>query len=169
MWLNVIWAKLALMQCCPAVFSAILGWPDAFSEGTSWLVFAVACLQLFTKCILLEPCLDCHFCAVFFPSSPSSFSFGPVKYLVGEYSTEQFSVTVPCGRRSKGYHGYLLPCATALPGSTNFVGTSAQAHILVMSLIFLPCFLHVTFCLVYSCWWFCWSPAQHLKDDKSSL
>ena len=126
MWLNVIWAKLALMQCWPAVFSAILGWRDAFSEGTSWLVFAVACLQFFAKCILLEPCLGCHVCAVFFPSSPSHFSFGPVKYLVGKYSTEQFSVRVPCGRRSKGCHGYLLPCARALPGSTNFVGPSSS-------------------------------------------
>ena len=99
------------------------------------------------------------FVQCFFPRSPSHFSFRPVKYLVGKYSTEQFSVTVPCGRRSKGCHGYLLPCATALPGFTNFVGTSAQAYLLVMSLIFLPCFLRVTFCLVYSCWWFCWSPA----------
>ena len=129
----------------------------------SWLP-AVLC-----KVYFLEPCLGCHFCAGFFSSSPSHFSFGSVKYLVSKYSTEQFSVTVPCGRRSKGCHGYLLPCARALPGSTTFVGTSTQAHLLVMSLIFLPCFLRVTCCLVYSCWWFCWSPALRLKEDKSSL
>ena len=169
MWLNVIWTKLTLKQCWPAVFSIILGWPDAFSKGTSWLVFAVACLQFLAKCICWSLALVAIFVQCFFPALPSHFSFVPFKYLVFKYSTEQFSVTVPCGRRSWGCHGYLFPCARALPCSTNFVGTSVQAYLLVMSLIFLPCFLRVTFCLVYSCWWFYWSPAQCLKDDKSSL
>ena len=42
---------------------------------------------------------------------------------------------VPGGGHSQGCHGYLL-CMTvrALPGSTNSVGTNAQAHLLVMSL-----------------------------------
>ena len=44
-------------------------------------------------------------------------------------------VTVPGGGPSQGCHGlYLLPCARALPGSANFGGTSAQAHLLVISL-----------------------------------
>ena len=45
-------------------------------------------------------------------------------------------MTVPRGGRSQGCHGYLLPHARALPGSTNLVGTSAQARLLAMSLIF---------------------------------
>ena len=161
MWLNVIWCKVSLDAMLASSFLSNTGMARCLQRG-----HLMACI---CSCLPAVPCLGCHFCAVFFPSSPSHFSFGPVKYLVGKYSTEQFSVRVPCGRRSQGCHGYLLPCARALLGSTNFVGTSAQAHLLVMSLIFLPCFLRVTFCLVYSCWWFCWSPAQRLKDDKSSL
>ena len=49
--------------------------------------------------------------------------------------TEQFSVTVPSASRLQGYHGYLLCRAQALAGSINLVGTSAQSHLLVMSLI----------------------------------
>ena len=37
------------------------------------------------------------------------------------------------GGHLQGCHGY-LPHAGALPGSTNLVGTSAQAHLLVISL-----------------------------------
>ena len=33
-----------------------------------------------------------------------------------------------------GLHGYLPPHARALPSSSNFVGTNAQVHLLVMSL-----------------------------------
>ena len=122
-----------ICSCLPAVLCKVY-----FAGASPWLPFL---------------------CSFFFPALPSHFSFVPFEYLVFKYSTEQFSVTVPCGRRSLGCHGYLLPCARALLSSTNFVGTSTQAHLLVMSLIFLPCFLRVTFCLVYSCWWFCWSPA----------
>ena len=42
---------------------------------------------------------------------------------------------VPGGSHLQGCRGYLLPHARALPASTNFVGTGAQAHLLVMSLM----------------------------------
>ena len=98
------------------------------------------CLLAFLrKVCALEPCcLLANFCAVFFSSPPSLFISGPGKgknILVGKNSTDQFIVTVPVGGPLQGCHGlYLLPCARALPGSTNFVGTSAQAHLLVISL-----------------------------------
>ena len=74
--------------------------------------------------------LACQFlCSVFFPALPPSLVQGQVReknILVGKDSTDQFIVMVPGGGPSQGCHGlYLLPCARALPGSTNFVGTSA--------------------------------------------
>ena len=84
------------------------------------------CLLAFLrKVCALEPCcLLANFCAVFFSSPPSLFISGPGKgknILVGKDSTDQFIVTVPVGGPLQGCHGlYLLPCARALPGSTNF-------------------------------------------------
>ena len=40
---------------------------------------------------------------------------------------------VPGGDGLQHCHGYLFPRARALPGSTNLVGTSAQAHLLGMN------------------------------------
>ena len=51
-----------------------------------------------------------------------------------KYSTEQLSVTVPGRAHSQGCHGYHIHCGRALPGSTNLVSTSTQAHLLVMNL-----------------------------------
>ena len=72
-----------------------------------------------------------------FPALPPSLVQGQVReknLLVGKDSTDQI-VTVPGGGPSQGCHGlYLLPCVRALPGSANFEGTSAQAHLLVISL-----------------------------------
>ena len=67
--------------------------------------------------------LACHFCAFFFLNLPSLFLLG-----IGKYWLEQFSVIVPGEGRSQGCHGYLLPCARALRGSTNLVGTSAHLN-----------------------------------------
>ena len=82
--------------------------------------------------------LACQFLWVFFPALPPSLFQGQVReknILVGKDSTDQFIVTVPGEGPSQGCHGlYLLPCARAFSGSTNFVGTSAQAHLLVISL-----------------------------------
>ena len=115
-----------------------------------------ACLLVvLRKVCALEPCcLLANFCAVFFPSPLSLFSSGPGKekknILVGKYSTDQFIVTVCGGGHLQSCHGYLLPCAIALPGSTNFVGTSTQAHLLVISLtttyIHCTCTLEPFFC-----------------------
>ena len=54
--------------------------------SSSQSVFAIALLRA------------CHFCAVFF-SQPSCPQFRAKYVLVSEYSTEQFSVTVPGGGR----------------------------------------------------------------------
>ena len=96
-------------------------------------------LAVLRKVCALEPCcLLANFCAEFFPALPSSLVQGQVReknVLVGKDSTDQFIVTVPGEGPSQGCHGlYLLPFARALPGSTNYVGTSAQAHLLVISL-----------------------------------
>ena len=68
-------------------------------------------------------------------SQPSLFFSGQGKYWFVSIPTEQFGVTVPSAGRLQGYHGYLLSRAQALAGSINLVGTSAQSHLLVMSLI----------------------------------
>ena len=80
--------------------------------------------------------LFCSFSAVFLPTLPSSLSQGYIvgsQILVSKYFTEWFSVRVPGGDGLQHCHGYLLPCARALRGSTNLVGTSAQAHLLVIN------------------------------------
>ena len=46
-----------------------------------------------------------------------------------KYSTELFSVTVPGGGPRTGLPWRPALHARALPGSTNFVGTNAQAHL----------------------------------------
>ena len=52
-------------------------------------------------------CLRASLCFGF--SHPSSLlRYGLGKYWVGKYSTELFSVMVPCGGCSQGCHGYLL-------------------------------------------------------------
>jgi len=79
--------------------------------SSSQSVFAIAFL------------LACHFCAFFFLNPPSLFVLG-----IGKYWLEQFSVIVPGESCSQGCHGYLLPSARALRGSTNLVGTSAHLN-----------------------------------------
>ena len=68
-------------------------------------------------------------------SQPSLFFSGQGKYRLVSIPTEQFSLTVPSAGRLQGYHGYLLSRVQALAGTINIVGTSAQSHLLVMSLI----------------------------------
>jgi len=59
--------------------------------------------------------------------------FGRGNYWVGKYSTELYSDGAWWG--SLAGLPWIPPFARALPGSTNFVGTNAQAHLLVMSLM----------------------------------
>ena len=92
-------------------------------------LLAFLCQVIFAIALLLAR----HLCAVFFPTLPL-FS-GQGKYWFVSIPTEQFSVTVPSAGRLLGYHAYLLSRAQALAGSINLVGTSAQSHLLVMSLI----------------------------------
>ena len=55
--------------------------------------------------------------------------------MVGKYSTELFRVMHGAWWGPLTGLPWIPPLhARALPGSTNFVGTSAQAHLLVMSL-----------------------------------
>ena len=66
-------------------------------------LYAVACLQFFTKCCCNSLLIVCLSVLGFFPIPPSLLKYGP-----GKYSTEFFSVTVPGGGRLQGCHGYLL-------------------------------------------------------------
>ena len=83
--------------------------------------------------IIATTLFACQFVLWFFPSLPPSWC-GLGKYWVGKYSTELFSVMVPGGGRSEGLPWIPPSHARALPSSTNFEGTNAQAHLLVMSL-----------------------------------
>ena len=71
---------------------------------------------------------------MFFPIPPSLFRSGPSKHWL-------VSIPLNCSVTHGAWWGLLVglpwippPHARALPGSTNFVGTSAQAHLLVMNL-----------------------------------
>lgn len=97
-------------------------------------------LSVVHKVYALEPCcLLAIFVQCFFPALPPSLVQGlgrkKIYISVGKYSNDQFIVTVAGGGRSQGCHGlYLLSCARAMSGLTNFVGTSAHAHLWVISL-----------------------------------
>ena len=135
MRLNVIQATLTSKQCWSAVFPIMLGLALCLQKGHLMTCICSCLLAVRHKVSLLQLCcVLAIFCAVFF-SQPSCPQFRAKYVLVSKYSTEQFSVTVPGGGRQQGCHGYLLLRARALPGSTNFVGNSAQAHLLVMSLM----------------------------------
>ena len=116
------------------------GWPArCFEQGYPVTCISNCLLAVLRKVCVLEPCcLLANFCAVFFSSPPSLFSSGPGKGKK-HIGWKGFHWPVHCDGAwwgsSQGCHGlYLLPCARALPSSTNFVGTSAQAHLLVISL-----------------------------------
>ena len=82
----------------------------------------------------LLACVKGHFaCPIFKPFPLSSIPL--VSIGSGKYSTDW----VHCdgtfgGGRLQGCHGYLLPHIRFLPGATNILGTSSQAHLLLMSL-----------------------------------
>ena len=75
--------------------------------------------------------LICCFSAVSLSTLPSSLSQGYRYIQVSKYFTEWLSVTVPGGYGLQHCQVYFLPRARALPGSTNLVVTSAQAHLLI--------------------------------------
>ena len=133
MWLNVIQAKLTSKQCWSAVSPAILGEARCLQLG-HLVIYAVACLQSVAKCCCNSLLFAYHLVLWFFPIPPSLLRYGLGKYC---------SVSIPlnCSVR-RCWWGPLAglpwippPHARALPGSTKFVGTNAQAHLLVMSLI----------------------------------
>ena len=130
-----IQATLTSKQCWSAVFPTMLGLARCLQKGhlvtciRSWLPVVCRKVSSLQLC-----CVLAIFCVVFF-SQPSCPQFRAKYVLVGKYSTEQFSAAVPGRSRQQGCHGYLLTRARALPGSTNFVSNSAQAHLLMMSLM----------------------------------
>ena len=98
------------------------------------MTYIRSCLLAVLRKVLLQLfAVSCQFVLWFFPSLPLSWC-GLGKYWVGKYSTELFSVMVPGGGRSEGLPWIPPSHARALPSSTNFEGTNAQAHLLVMSL-----------------------------------
>ena len=137
MWLNVIQATLTSKQCWSAVFPTMLGLVRCLQKEHFVTCKCSCLLAVCHKVSSLQLCcVLAIFCAVFF-SQPSYPQFRAKYVLVGKYSTEQFSVTVPGGGHQQGCLGYLLPHARALPCSTNFVGNSAKADALVTSLMVL--------------------------------
>ena len=116
MWLNVVQATLTSKQCWSAVFPTKLGLARCLQKG-----HLVTCIRscLPTVCHKLSSlqlsCLLAIFCTVFFFLTPCP-QFRAKYVLFGKYSTEQFSATVPGRGCQQGCHGYLLPCARALPG-----------------------------------------------------
>ena len=109
-----------------------------------WLYALMTCIRscwlaVFHKVSLLEPyCLLAIFLLCFCqPSLPLYFRSRYIKYWLVISIPLNSSVRwcLVAGGHSQGCHGYLFFKARALPGSTNFLGTSAQAHLFVMSLM----------------------------------
>jgi len=71
----------------------------------------------------------------FFPIPPSLLRFGLGTYWVSKYSTELFNQCDIAWWGPLAGLPWMPPHARVLPSSTNFVGTNAQAHLLVMSLM----------------------------------
>ena len=93
------------------------------------LLASVLC-KVFLQYSLLFVCIF-----VLWISHPSlPLEVGARLVLVGKYSTELFSVTVPGGGLLIGLPRILPPHTRALPSFTNFVGTNDQAHLLLMRL-----------------------------------
>ena len=83
--------------------------------------------------VALACCFAAILCLVF-PIPPSLVRMGLVSRGSVSISLKCFSVTVPGGGPLAGLSWIPPPHVRAVPGSTNFVGTNAQAHLLVMSL-----------------------------------
>ena len=90
------------------------GLPNASSRGTSWLVYAVACLQFFAKCCHNSLCLP--FCAVFYSSSNNDYSLDQQQsvcwFLRREFATR-------CASEHRVFCAFFAPvhgklCATIL-------------------------------------------------------
>ena len=90
------------------------GLPNASSRGTSWLVYAVACLQFFTKCC--HNSLYLPFGAVFYSSSNNDYSLDQQQsvcwFLRREFATR-------CASEHRVFCAFFAPvhgklCATIL-------------------------------------------------------
>ena len=88
------------------------------------MTYIRSCLLAVLRKVLLQLLAVCvPVCALVFPIPPSFLRYGLGKYWVGAWWGPL-----------AGFPWIPPPHARALPGSTNFVGTNAQAHLLVMSL-----------------------------------